>query len=251
MPGLNICPHNPGLRQSLLMATAIAIVCCVCFPAAAADFPDGFQNARWGMTSDAVRSAADITAWQPVNADATGFPKDLNITVFTATMPIAGYPATVKYYFIENYFFQATVAFNFSDLKSFDFNYNVFISVDRYYRAIHDKTLLFVRDIFDLLTKKYGKREPVFKGLDPRNIFVQTDACLRQEQWNLRYHPYEFYKRIVCAAYARWDFPKTRAIFSINISAADNRFDYLLSLTSIDLEGQINQKKDLLRSQGL
>jgi hypothetical protein len=83
----------------------------------------------------------------------------------------------------------------------------------------------------------------VFKGLDPRHIFKLTDAYIKQELWSLRYHPSEYYKRIVTAAYARWDFPKTRIIFSINISAKDKRFDYQLSLTSLDLEKEINDKK--------
>lgn len=212
--------------------------------------PVGFQNALWGMSPEEVRKAAEIGNWQSTAAD-PAFPQDLGVTIYTTSTTIAGYPAQVKYYFFEQKFFQATITFNFDNLKTFDFNYNVFISVDRYYRAIHDQTLTFVTDIYDLLHKKYGKKQPVFKGLDPRYIFKKTDAYIKQELWNLRYHPSEYYKRIVTAAYARWDFPKTRIIFSINISAVDKRFDYQLSLTSLDFEKAINKKKDGLRMKGL
>lgn len=216
----------------------------------AAEPPLGFQSATWGMQVEEVRKAAEIPSWQIVSNDAA-FPQELAITVYEAQSTIAGYPATVRYYFYDQKFFQATVVFKFDNLINFDFNYNVFISVDKYYRAIHDQTLTFVADIYDLLSKKYGKKRPVFKGLDPRYIFKLTDAYIKQEIWNLRYHPSEYYKRIVTAAYARWDFPKTRVIFSINISAKDKRFDYMLSLTSLDLEKQINTKKDTLRMKGL
>lgn len=216
----------------------------------AAQPPEGFQNAQWGMSPEEVRKAADIGGWQSIPVD-PAFPQDLGITMYAASSTVAGYPAQVKYYFIEKKFFQATITFNFDQLKTFDFNYNVFISVDRYYRAIHDQTITFVADIYDLLHKKYGKKQPVFKGLDPRYIFKYTDAYIKQEIWNLRYHPSEYYKRIVTAAYARWDFPKTRVIFSINISAVDKRFDYQLSCTSLDLEKAVNKKKDALRMTGL
>ena len=76
-------------------------------------------------------------------------------------------------------------------------------------------------DLEKKMVKKYGMKEPVFKGLDPRSMFVKLDAYLKRERWNLRYHPYDYYQRIVTAAYARWDFPKTRVIFSVNISAID------------------------------
>ncbi len=210
----------------------------------------GFQNARWGMSPEEVRKAAEIGAWQGAPAE-PAFPQDLNVSIYATSTTIAGYPAQVKYYFFEKKFFQATVTFDFDHLKTFDFNYNVFISVDRYYRAIHDETITFVFDIYDLLHKKYGKKQPVFKGLDPRYIFRKTDAYIKQELWNLRYHPSEYYKRIVTAGYARWDFPKTRVIFSVNISAVDKRFDYQLSLTSLDLERSITRKKDALRMEGL
>ncbi len=216
----------------------------------AAEAPVGFQNAGWGMSPEEVRKAAGVASWQSTPADPL-FPQELGVTLYTTTTTIAGYPAQVKYYFFEKKFFQSTITFDFDQLKSFDFNYNVFISVDRYYRAIHDQTLTFVADIYDLLQKKYGKKQPVFKGLDPRYVFKYTDAYIKQELWNLRYHPSEYYKRIVSAAYARWDFPKTRVVFSINISAVDKRFDYQLSLTSLDLEREINKRKDELRMKGL
>lgn len=222
----------------------------ICSYAGAAEPPAGFQNAVWGMSPDDVRKAAAVSSWQSIPLD-NAFPEGLGITVYTAAGEVAGYTAEVKYYFYEQKFFQATVTFNFDQLKNYDFNYNVFISVDKYYRAIHDQTLTFVSDIYHLLRKKYGKKQPVFKGLDPRFVFKETDAYIKQEIWNLRYHPFEYYKRIVAAAYARWNFPKTRVIFSVNISAKDKRFDYQLSLTSLDLEQEITRKKDQLRMQKL
>ena len=212
--------------------------------------PVGYKNAVWGMSPEEVQKAANIIKWQKQPADAS-FPKDLNITSYTTQSTIAGYQAQVNYYFFEDQFIQVTVKFNFNNLVNFDFNYNVFISVDRYYRAIHNQTLTFVSDIYDLLRKKYGKKQPVFKGLDPRHIFKYTDLYIKQELWNLRYHPSEYYKRIVTSAYSRWDFPKTRIIFSINISAKDKKFDYQLSLASLDLEKYVNKKKDILRMEGL
>ena len=237
---------NMRLKYIIIWLTLFYPV-LICF---AAKPPVGFQNAKWGMSPEEVRKASGAANWQSTSLEAA-FPEDLGITAYTASSTIAGYQAQVKYYFYDQKFFQATVVFNFDELKEFDFNYNVFISVDRYYRAIHDKTLTFVTDIYDLLRKKYGKKQPVFKGLDPRFVFKHTDAYIKQELWNLRYHPSEYYKRIVTAAYARWDFPKTRVIFSINISAKDKRFDYQLSLTSLDLEKEINNKKDALRMEGL
>jgi len=233
------------------MIYRILSLCCLLSAFAHAAEPAvGFQNARWGASPEEVRKAAAVSSWQSTPLD-NAFPEGLDITVYSAAGEVAGYPAAVKYYFYEQKFFQATVIFNFDQLKNFDFNYNVFISVDKYYRAIHDQTLTFVADIYQLLRKKYGKKQPVFKGLDPRFIFRAMDAYIRQELWNLRYHPFEYYTRIVTAAYARWDFPKTRVIFSINISAKDKRFDYQLSLTSLDLEQEISRKKDLLRMQKL
>jgi hypothetical protein len=231
----------------LVLSCILLLICCAA--ESAGETWRGFQGAEWGMSPQQVQQAAQIEGWQQVEDN--GFPAELNIRVYEAGQQVAGYDASTRYYFFEGRFFQATVAFDFDHLKTFDFNYNVFISVDRYYRAIHDETVVFVQDIYDLLRKKYGKKQPVFKGLDPRHIFVRTNAYLQQERWNLRYHPSEYYKRIVTAAYARWDFPKTRVLFSINISAADKRFDYLLSLTSLDLEKEINQRKDELRTRDL
>lgn len=212
--------------------------------------PVGFQNALWGMSPAEVQKSANLTSFQSTPVGGL-FPEGFPILAYTSSSSVAGYKADIKYYFYDNKFIQTTITFNFDELKSFDFNYNVFISVDRYYRAIHDKTVTFVSDIYDLLQKKYGKKQPVFKGLDPRYVFKYTDAYLKQELWNLRYHPSEYYKRIVSAAYARWDFPKTRITFSINISAKDKRFDYQLSLTSLDLEREVNKAKDNLRMKNL
>lgn len=231
-------------------AILILILSIFSFWIHAAQPPLGYQSALWGMSPADVQKEVKPTAWQPVSVAAT-FPPDLNITAFSTPTTIAGYRARITYYFFADSFFQVTIVFDFNQLINFDFNYNVFISVDKYYRAIHDQTLTFVHDIYALLRKKYGKKQPVFKGLDPRYVFKYTDAYIHQELWNLRYHPSEYYKRIVTSAYARWDFPKTNVIFSINISAKDKRFDYQLSLTSIDLTKKINQLKDSLQMQGL
>ena len=215
-----------------------------------AENPTGFQNADWGASSSAVKTASGVS-FSPNAAAAAQFPKGLGITVFSGATTVAGYPVSADYYFYNDKFFQAVLHFNFPELVNFDFNYNVFISVDRYYRAIHEKTLTFVDDIYALLKDKYGKREPVFDGLDPRNTFVLTDRYLKQEVWNLRYHPSDFYKKIQTASYARWNFPKTLVIFSINISASDKRFDYTLSLSSNTLVKEVKKAKDSLRMQGL
>ncbi len=235
------------MRLLRLIQLMIFVIFFACYGAKP---PVGFQNALWGMSPLQVRSATGASSWNTIPVGEI-FPPDLGIQIFGSPATIAGYPASVKYYFFKERFFQATVAFNFDHLASFDFNYNVFISIDKYYRAIHDQTLTFVDDIYQLLRKKYGKKLPIFKGLDPRHVFKHTDNYIKQELWNLRYHPSEYYKRIVSAAYARWDFPKTRVLFSINISAKDKRFDYQLSLTSLDLERKINELKDALRMEGL
>ncbi|MDR3012496.1 MAG: hypothetical protein LBU70_04725 [Chitinispirillales bacterium] len=216
--------------------------------------PNGFQEAEWGSTpaqvQQAVQQSAGVTGWQPAPI-AGEFPPELGITAFRANTTIAGYPAEVVYYFWQNQFFQATVRFPFNDLVNFDFNFNVYRSVNEYYEAIRARTINFVQDIYTLLGQKYGRRQPVFRGLDPRQAFTRLDAYLRRERWNLRYHPYEFYRRIVTAAYARWDFPKTRIIFSINISAPEKRFDYMLSAVSLDLEREISSELSRLRMRGL
>jgi hypothetical protein len=216
----------------------------------AADSFDGFQNARWGMAPDEVRKINNPRTWSPVSSD-LGFPKDLKISTYSASQDITGKDASVTYYFFENKFFQATARFNFDQLKNFDFNYNVYRSVDSYYRAIHNQTLTFVFDIFDLLRKKYGKKEPAFRGVDPRRIFGELDGYLKKESWNLRSYPYEYYKKINASAFARWEFPNTTIVFSIAIAAPEKQFDYLLSLTSNSLGAAINAKKDSLRTQNL
>ena len=216
----------------------------------AEDSFDGFQNARWGMGPDEVRKSNNPSSWSLIASD-NGFPKDLKITTYSASQEIAGKDASVTYYFFDNKFFQATARFNFNKLKSFDFNYNVYRSVDSYYRAIHNQTLTFVFDIFDLLRKKYGKKEPAFRGVDPRRIFGELDQHLKKESWNLRSYPYEYYKKIAASAYGRWEFPNTTVIFSIAVSAPEKQFDYLLSLSSNRLSNIVNAKKDSLRMQNL
>jgi len=212
--------------------------------------PNGFNGAEWGSTAAQVQRDVGLTAWQPDRV-AAEFPQDMGVTAFRANSTIAGYKAVVTYYFWQDRFFQATVRFDFDDLTTFDFNYNVYRSVNEYYSVIRARTLNFVQDIYTLLGKKYGKKQPVFKGLDPRFAFVRLDAYLKQERWNLRYHPYDYYQRIVTAAYARWDFPKTRVIFSINVSAPDKRFDYALSAVSLDMEKDVIKEMDRLKMRGL
>jgi hypothetical protein len=212
---------------------------------------DGFNKAKWGSGPDAVRQAVGATNWQADGSVAKEFPQGLAVTAFKSSGDIAGYKAVTTYYFWNNRFVQATVKFNFDALKSYDFNYNVFRSVNQYYNAIRSKTLVFTGDIFDLLRKKYGMQKPFFKDLDPRNSFVELDKYLKRESWNLRYHPYDYYLHIITQSYARWNFPKTVAIFSIAISAPDKRFDYTLSISSVDLAPKINAEKDSLRMKGL
>jgi hypothetical protein len=235
-------------RVPLFMILLISLV-----PAASGDLAsyDGFNKANWGAAPDAVRQAVGATNWQADGNAAREFPQGLTITSYKSAGDIAGYKAVTTYYFWDNRFFQATVKFNFDDLIKYDFNYNVFRSVNQYYNAIRSKTLVFASEIFDLLRKKYGLQKPVFKDLDPRNSFVELDKYLKRESWNLRYHPYDYYLRIVTQSYARWTFPKTAAIFSIAISAPDKRFDYTLSLSSLDLASRVNAAKDSLRMKGL
>jgi hypothetical protein len=226
------------------------IVPVVAFSLYAEEPFNGFQNAQWAASADAVKKANGLQSWTLLPADSS-FPKELNITMYSAAQSIAGQAASVKYYFFADKFFQATVRFNFDRFKTFDFNYNVYRSVDSYYRAIHRQTLTFVFDIFDLLRKKYGKKEPSFRGVDPRFIFKETDEYLKRESWNLRSYPYDYYTRINAAAYAIWELPGTAITFSIAINAPEKRFDYLLSLSSSSLSASVNAKKDSLRLQNL
>lgn len=228
------------------------IICCmvVCGAVAGAPDPGGFNGALWGQSSAEVQKNVKATSWQtdPVQVS---FPPDLKVAVFRTTAVVAGYNVSVKYYFQEDRFFQATVDFVFNDLVNFDFNYNVFRSVTEYYTAIRAKTLLLVNDVYALLLEKYGKKQPVFKGLDPRFVFNDLDRYVALERWNLRYHPYDFYLNIVTASYARWDFPHSRVFFSVNIAAPQKRFEYRLSLSSVDMTTSLQKTMNYLRSRGL
>jgi hypothetical protein len=211
---------------------------------------NGFQNAQWGSGPDEVKKNNSPSTWQqsPLGND---FPKEMKITTYAASQDIAGKEAQVTYYFCDNKLFQATIRFNFTSLKNFDFNYNVYRSVDAYYRAIHEQTLTFVFDFFDLLRKKYGRKEPAFRGADPRYIFRETDEYLKKELWNLRSNPYDYFKKIKTSAYAQWDLPKTSIIFSIIIDAPEKRFDYQVSIASKILSASVNAQKDSLRVKNL
>ena len=223
----------------------LSIVVLTFSPLFAQDSFSGFGLATWGMSPDDVKKSNNIVVWSQMTNQS--FPAGSEITVFETKGTVAGYSATTRHYFWQNKYCQATVIFNFDKLKNFDFNYNVFRSVDQYYTAIHDQTLTFVADVYNLLTKKYGNRRPVFKGLDPRTMFKNLDSYIKQERWNYRYAPAEYYRHIASAAYARWDFQYTTVIFSLNMSAADKRFDYMLSLSSTQFEAAIINQNDNLR----
>jgi hypothetical protein len=216
----------------------------------ASDSPPGFFDVPWGTSIDSTRLLSGGAGWG-ADGSAAEFPPELNIQVYRTNNTIAGYNATVRYYFYESRLFQTTVMFDFAKLTSYDFNYNVYRSVTEYYTYIRSNTLSFVLDVYDLLSKKYGKKEPVFKGLDPRYTFVRLDALVKQERWNFRYHPFDFYQMIVTSSYALWDFPHTRVIFSINISAPDKRFEYTLSAASLDMVQMVTIRRDKLRMSGL
>jgi len=213
--------------------------------------PVGIHEVPWGSAPAAVqgRAVPRPTGWTTVAT--TGMPAGLPITAFSSQDSIAGYRATTTYYFYQNRLFQGTVKFDFEDLKTYDFNYNVFISVDKYYREIRTRTITFVTDIYDLLGAKYGRKQPVFMSLDPRMVLMDTDNYIGQERWNLRYHPSEYHKRILGRAYARWTYPKTEINFAVNIAAADKRFDYTLSFVSTELRREIENAVKVQRGSGL
>jgi hypothetical protein len=222
----------------------------IAFTSIAADSTGGFQNARWGMGPDEVRKTNSPKTWSAVPSE-SAFPKDLKISTYSASQDIAGKNASVTYYFFEDKLFQATARFDFNQLKNFDFNFNVYRSVDSYYRTIRSQTLTFVYDIFELLRKKYGKKEPSFRGADPRLIFSEVDEYCLKEAWNLRSYPYDYFKKIIASTYARWEFPNSTVIFSVAIDAPGKKFDYWLSLSSPSLASLVNAKKDSLRAQNL
>lgn len=215
------------------------------------NYPVGAQEVPWGSAPAAVQSRAipKPNGWTTVPA--TGMPAGLPITAFSTKGNIAGYNETTTFYFYQNKLFQATIKFDFEDLKSFDFNYNVFISVDKYYQEIRKRTITFVEDIYSLLEAKYGRKKPVFISLDPRMVLMDTDNYIGQERWNLRYNPSEYYKRIIGKAYARWIYPKTEINFAVNISASDKRFDYTLSFVSTDYRRIIEKAVNSQRGTGL
>lgn len=223
----------------------------LCFPVLAISPPTGVHEVPWGSAPAAVQGRAipRPTGWTP--APTVGMPSGLAITAFTSVDSIAGYKASTTYYFYKNQLFQATTKFNFDDLTTFDFNYNVYISVDRYYQEIRKRTLTFVADIYALLHAKYGRKQPIFIPLDPNYVLKATDKYLEKERWNLRYHPSEFYKRITGTAYARWSYPKTEINFAVNISAFDKRFEYTLSHISTELRRVIEKDINTQRGSGL
>lgn len=217
----------------------------------AKDAPVGIHGVLWGASSAETQNSAvpAVLNWQSTTPQ--NMPADLPITAFTSDAKVAGYDAKTTYYFYEDRLFQATIRFDFDYLKSYDFNYNVFVSVDKYYREIRTKTLTFVFDVYALLKEKYGKRQPVFLPLDPKMVLMDTDNYLAQERWNHRYHPSEYYKRILGRAYARWKYPKTEINFAVNIAAADKKFEYTLSFVSTEMRREIKKAVQDQKSQGL
>ncbi len=221
------------------------------FALTAAENPNGIHGVEWGINSATVQTTAlpAVTNWRTVNPEVED--NGLPITAFSSDTPILGYQATTTYYFYNDSLYQATIAFHFRDLENFDFNYNVFISVDKYYREIRSKTLVFVNNIYSVLRTKYGRKQPVFLPLDPRKVFMDTDNYIAQERWNLRYHPSEYHKRIIGRAYARWRFPETEINFAVNIAAADDRFDYTLSYISTKMRRDIANSVQEINESGL
>lgn len=212
--------------------------------------PIGYENTIWGDSPQKVKTSISSKGFSPVSLKEK-FPTQLNITTYRATQTVAGYNSETTYFFYNNKLFQVTLRFTVPGLKNYDFNYNVFVSVDKYYREIRSKSLIFIQTIYKLLENKYGMKQPVFKGLDPKNAFISTDNYLKQERWNLRYAPSEYYKRILASAYAKWLYPKTEITFAVNISAPDKRFDYTLSYVSTLLKDRIIKESKKLNSTGL
>ncbi len=228
-----------------------ALIFLIIFFIYAKENPVGVHGVSWGSSSAATETQAVPAAenWRATTSD--NMPANLPITAFSSDAKIAGYDAQTTYYFFNDMLFQATIKFNFDYLKSYDFNYNVFNSVDRYYREIRTKTLTFVNHIYNMLKSKYGRKQPVFMPLDPRLVLMDTDNYLGQERWNHRYHPSEYYKRIIGRAYARWKYPKTEINFAVNISAADKRFDYTLSFVSTELFREVQKAVKAEKTSGL
>ncbi len=229
----------------------ISILLLAIFTLFAVEHPNGIHGVEWGINSATVQETAIpvVANWRTVNPEIEQ--DGLPITAFSSDTPISGYPATTTYYFYNDSLYQATIKFHFSDLESFDFNYNVFISVDKYYREIRSQTLIFVDNIYSTLRTKYGRKQPVFLPLDPRQVFMDTDNYIAQERWNLRYHPSEYHKRIIGRAYARWRFPETEINFAVNIAAADSRFDYTLSYISTKMRRDISNSVQDMNESGL
>lgn len=231
------------------MSKTVIIFLAVFLPLFSATTPLGYGDALWGDSEAQVTSVA--TTQLTKSTPKTAYPAALEITQLVGVQDVAGYSAKTSYYFYKNQLFQVTLVFTVPGLKNYDFNYNVFVSVDGYYREIRDKSLVFINEIYSLLQSKYGKKQPVFVKLDPQKAFVPTDTYISQERWNFRYAPSEYYKRIVVQGYAKWLYPKTEINFAINISAPDKRFDYTLSLGSTLLKDEIERASRKLMSNGL
>ena len=231
--------------KKIIFCTIFTVVWCF------AQTPNGYRNIVWGSSVEQARQALAGKNLTQVTNSKQNFPASINITRYQIIDSVAGYPANTELYFYDDKFFQAVVTFNFNRFKNYDFNYNVFISVDKYYNDIRATTLNFVADIYSLLAQRYGQKEPTFKGLDPRFCFTDLDNYLAKERWNLRYNPSEYYKKIATQSYAQWKFPKTEVRFSVVISAYDKRFEYTLSLAGNDLLEEVEKNINEVRGGGL
>ncbi|MCL2845169.1 MAG: hypothetical protein FWE23_06950 [Chitinivibrionia bacterium] len=241
------------MSKAIKTLLVVFLFCSLCFSQRELN-PDGYRGIAWGSSvAEAQAILQEVPLTQLTARPRTAsFPAELNIARYQILRDtVAGYPARTTLYFFDDQFFQAVVDFDFSRFTRFDFNFNVFISVERYFNYIRTNTLNFVADIYTLLTERYGRRQPVFRTLDPRYTFVALDNYLAQERWNLRYNPSEFYRAIQTQSFAQWRFPRTEVRFSIAINAADKRFEYVLSLASTDLMGQIERDITNVRTRGL
>lgn len=216
--------------------------------------PNGYRDIPWGASvaeAQAILAGVQFTEIPRDNRRERQFPEDVNVRRWQINEAVAGYPARTDLYFYNDRFFQAVVRFNTNRFLNFDFNYNVFISVDRYYNYIRSNTLNFIADIYALLAQRYGQRQPTFQGLDPRNAFVELDNYIGRERWNLRYNPSEYFRRIQTQSFAQWRFPRTEVRFSVIISAFDRRFEWTLSLASNEILREVERSISNTRQRGL
>ena len=134
----------------------LPIILLVLFTVSFAQNPSGIDNLDWGASPETVRNAVKAQGWQqdPLGNE---FP-EAQCDCLQGKLKDSGLRCKHGYYFYDGKLFQTTVTFNFNQLKNYDFNYNVFRSVNEYYYAIRNSAISFINDIYDLLQKKYGKK---------------------------------------------------------------------------------------------